>query len=102
MKRFQLRLEFQDDHEKREGVGEASASCEPDRDEHHWMRLSPATTAATDCTRGPCGTTRRGSAGDRQIPGCRVGRTSADAGGALGEYPEAELWSRKRAGAVPE
>jgi tetratricopeptide (TPR) repeat protein len=93
MKRFN-RLEFQDDHEHREEAApqQRQQLHEPDRDEHHWMRL------ANDDRRngrheGALRYYSRALEADRSLVAGWVGQVQMLI--ALGEHPEAELWSRK-------
>jgi tetratricopeptide (TPR) repeat protein len=91
MKRFN-RLEFQDDHEKREGVAPRQQLREPDRDEHHWMRLA-GDDRRNGLHEGALRYYSRALETDRSLVAGWVGQVQMLV--ALGEYPEAELWSRK-------
>ena len=93
MKRFG-RLEFQDDHEHRQDAApqQRQQLREPDRDEQHWMRL------ASDERRNGLHETAlryysRALEADRSLVAGWVGQVRMLI--ALGEHPEAELWSRK-------
>lgn len=91
MKRFN-RLEFQQDAEQREEAQPKQQLRDPDRDEHHWMRLA-SDDRRNGLHEGALRYYSRALEADRSLVAGWVGQVRMLI--ALGEYPEAELWSRK-------